>query len=31
MGTLLLMGAGLQSIITGPNYDPDAQLFFTIN
>jgi hypothetical protein len=28
MGTLLLMGAGLQSIITGPNYDPDAQLFF---
>jgi len=28
MGTILLMGAGLQTTVTGPTYDPDAQLFF---
>ncbi len=28
MGTILLMGAGLQATVTGSTYDPDAQLFF---
>lgn len=28
MGSILLMGAGLQTTVTGPTYDPDAQLFF---
>lgn len=28
MGTILLMGAGLQTTVTGPTYDPDAQAFF---
>jgi len=28
MGTILLMGAGLQTTVTGPTYDPDAELFF---
>ena len=28
MGSILLMGAGIQTTVTGPTYDPDAQLFF---